>query len=259
LEVEETRSGRPHLTERLPIRMQNNVVDRFLEQIGGQGPFDSSDFRRRFRTARPRTQTAYMLRWLPKESPLRDDIHVIRDPQFMLRFQRRVWPVVKDVVRAAYQEKGLSRAKLATVLGTQRPERRAYTTFVLMDGYEIGGERLINRDSPRDSLLLQWGLPDRESRIRRPRSMPTAYRSTGDPRYRRVLRWIESLQVPRPNYRLEYRPPHGIELDLGGRPPLPADLQPEPTTEPTDGEDDEDGEDAEPQGSDEDAGPVFPD
>jgi tetratricopeptide (TPR) repeat protein len=226
--------GRLQITERTPIQFRNNVRRRFTKAWAGKGIFEEKNADRAFLRSSNRTQAAYMLQVLPKDSPMLKDIRVTRDPQFITTFERQVWPLVRNIIPEAFSEKGVSGLRLIDV-ESQDP-RLIYSNFVLLDGYAKGRWRMIDRGDPRSSLLLQWGLPRDVAKIKNPNeNYEPVYRSRKDPKYRAVYKWIAGLESPHPKYNLKYKPPYGNKLDFGGASILP----------PKDGDDDEDEEDDE--------------
>ncbi|MCD6303865.1 MAG: hypothetical protein J7M21_02765, partial [Planctomycetes bacterium] len=89
-------------------------------------------------------------------------------------------------------------------------DRVAYTNFLILDSFhKPGGLRMIRRDNPEESLLLQYALPRNIARYRHPEKIRSAFRSRNDPGYRLTLQWIRSLKGPlHPDYRIKYLPPN---------------------------------------------------
>ncbi|MFP4052773.1 MAG: tetratricopeptide repeat protein [Phycisphaerae bacterium] len=207
--------GMLEIIENVPIQMKNRVAHRFVDVMEGRGIFKNKNADKKFLRAPNRTQAAYMLQWLDKDSEMLNDIHVARNPAFMKEFQRDIWPLVKNIVPEAFGERRKSDLRFVTVRGTN--ERVDYTNFLILDGYSKGRYRMIDRSHPSDSLLLQWGLPRDVAKIKNPRKNYTpVFRSATDRQYRQVLSWIEKLRSPRPDYNLEgWKPPYGNKLDYG--------------------------------------------
>ena len=102
---------------------------------------------------------------------------------------------------------------------TGRDEKTDYTNFVILDGMTSrdGRYRVIDRQNPDKSLLLQYGLMPELAEARHPEKLrQPIFLNKSSPSYRHVLNWIQtSLRGPKhPNYRLEYSPPLGMKLNF---------------------------------------------
>lgn len=234
LNVREVR-GRWRVTDRVAIAIDDAALDAFINYMAGRQEFERDGFDRVFRSWSSLAKAGYMLEHLPETSMIRDGIRVKRDPEFMRRFRRQVWPTVRKVALEVLKREGPSEAQLRVILGRQT-DKKAYTTFVILDGTMVGGKPLIDRNDPEESLLLQYGLPEELARYRPAEPLPTLYANRRDSRYQRVREWIGSLKVPHPDYRLNYRPPFGLKIQHAGMSsgPLlpPRDTEPEPEPEP---------------------------
>jgi hypothetical protein len=233
VEVERGTNDLRILQERVPVTFEGRLVDDFLEFMNGREEFTSRSFEDRFRRLSTRQQVAFMLRSIPERHPMLDRIHIQRDPEFMRTFRGRVWPVVQKLVIEMFADRGIDPVRLKRLMNV-RNDQHAYTTYILIDGYTEGRRRMIDRVRPVDSLLLQYGLPEEFAKYRPGRKLPEIYNGRRDRRYRRVLAWIRSLEIPHPKYGLAYEPPWGLTLDFGKpgelpTPEPPADDEPNET------------------------------
>ena len=112
-------------------------------------------------------------------------------------------------------------------------ERIPYTNFAILVGYTFeGGRRLIDRSTHKKSVLLQYGLPPKMAQRRHSKEIPPLFVNNKNVNYKRVLQWIEGLSKPNyPDYRLRYRPPFGMKLDLSGGSSLPPIPEPRDESE----------------------------
>ena len=167
---------------------------------------------------KPVEKLAYIVRNLdPNNTSLADDIVVRSDPKSLDEFRRSVWPGILQTCGTANCHGGPKPVGRWKVLRAKtRDERIDYTNFVILDGLAgaDGKARMIDRDSPDKSLLLQYGLASDRAEMKHPVNLrqplfpaPTAAA------YRRLRDWIASLKSPHPNYRLDYVPPMGMKLN----------------------------------------------
>jgi hypothetical protein len=88
-------------------------------------------------------------------------------------------------------------------------DRTVYTNFYTLNQYRNAAGRMIDRDQPRRSLLLQYALPKEVAATPHP-NVPgwrPSFQTEDDPRYASVINWIDSLFKPEPNYGIEYTSP----------------------------------------------------
>ncbi len=85
-----------------------------------------------------------------------------------------------------------------------------YTNFLILDSFHTKrGLQMIRRDEPKDSLLLQFCLPDNQAKHRHPKEINSAFSSRNAAGYKRTMDWILSLKRPlHPNYNIKSNPPH---------------------------------------------------
>lgn len=221
--LEELRSD-----DRVSIEFQNRALDRFIDRMSGRGDFASRNFEVEFRRWNRVAQTLYMLRFSPRDEELKKDIVVRSDPQFMVTFKSRVWPIIEQNCATSACHGGVKGAgDLKLMAMAAKSDAMYYTNFYILDTYTHNGLRMIWRDHPYLSLLLQYGLPPEVAQYRHPTRITPIFRDTRDPQYLAVRQWIEGLLPIRPQYRLEYQIPGRPE------PPQPPAFPPvEPTTVP---------------------------
>jgi hypothetical protein len=88
-------------------------------------------------------------------------------------------------------------------------DRTVYTNYLLLNQYESARGYMIDRERPGRSLLLQYGLNQREAAIPHPdvpgwrQRMPNAQH----PQFQLMARWIESLGAPAIRYPINYTAP----------------------------------------------------
>jgi hypothetical protein len=183
-------------------------------------------------------------RWLLKNflstSPnLLTDIVIKSNPKVLADFQAKIWPMILTNCASTVchgGEKGKGGLKLFNISGDR--DKVALTNFVLLDGYvNKDGQRMINRDHPELSLLLQYGLAASEALVKHPVvELPSPlFKNVKSDAYARVSGWIDELKLPHPDYPLKYQPPAGMTLNFGADalPTMPAPAS-RPSTPPAD-------------------------
>ena len=74
-------------------------------------------------------------------------------------------------------------------------KRIEMTNFYILTQTTIGGKRMIDRNTPEDSLLLQWGLPRDQAKFPAPQvdGWRPQFKDTKDDRYVKLVNWIKML------------------------------------------------------------------
>jgi hypothetical protein len=215
----------------LKIVYKDSVLQRYIDAMRGRqlDNWDRPGKKDHF-LAQPRNmQVAEILRNMPENWDLLKDIHVERDPWFMLRFRSQIWPLIKSSCAQANCHGGPApRGDLRLFPVPGRSDRVDYTNYVILSGWQKNGRWLIDRNNPEESLLLQFGLNPRIAKNRHPgtgddtKEFPVLFTNQQSSGYRRVLGWIHSLKGPmHPDYHLNWKPPHDMPVDTSGRAAIP--------------------------------------
>jgi len=136
------------------------------------------------------------------------EIRVVEDPPTMLAFRRLVYPRYINTYFAPTFGSGAVDG-LILFGGKGDKARSAYTDFYILHKYEDGFQRMIDRDKPAESLLLQWGLPRDQAKFPAPDVpgwRPFFTRGVEDEQYQKVAEWIGKLYTS-PDYGIDYAPP----------------------------------------------------
>jgi len=226
------RSFELHEKDRVVIRFKDGVIDYFMRQMAGRDKFDQPHADRWFLRQDNVFKARYMLKWMERDETVRDGIIVRTDPRFMIDFRSSIWPMLSQYCTVGGCPDGKLFGKVRVFRFAGSNVRVDYTNFLMLVGYEDEkGRRMVDRDRVEDSLLLDYGLPEGQSRVPRPAALKKVrplYTGRNDPRYKRVEQWIRSLHpAPQPDYGLQYKPPFGIKLHLGGGPQLPPREEPQ--------------------------------
>jgi hypothetical protein len=151
---------------------------------------------------------------------MKRDVRIVSDPSAILEYRRSVQPLVLGSCATS----GCHGAAGAGGLMLYSPadnEATTYTNFFILqtharpvgrqEGPFGGGERrLIDRIEPRNSLLLQYGLPPNIAEHDHPpvNGYRPIFRNRDDNGYRRIADWIaQSLIAVKPDYGIDYTPP----------------------------------------------------
>lgn len=236
--------------ERRALRVDfvDDVLKRFASMMEGVDDFDGKRFRR-WKDAR---KLQFILDNISRENQsIRDDIQITSEPKFMKDFHRPIWPMLRRAgscadsgCHAAASGAGGFRLLIPKAVSSTNPisVRTNYTNFLVLDSYAtLKGLRLIDRDHPSESLLLQHGLPPEKARFKHPRVQGSAikpiFSGKDDRNYKQMFTWIRSgLRGPvHPLYNLNYVPPFLS---------VPSDEDDSESTEDAEGADDTEASDA---------------
>ncbi len=138
-------------------------------------------------------------------------VRVRTDPEPLARFRREIHNTyVVSYCAAARCHGGTEGGDLILFRDARRPEAQAYTNFFILSQYENQHGRMINRNDPARSLLLQYGLERRAAQTPHPEvpGWRPQFHSTDAERFRVIADWISTLYPnPPANYDIDYTPP----------------------------------------------------
>jgi len=197
--------------DRVNVELRNDVVKRYLEQVRGQDDFERKGADAAFRRHPASWQAKYIIEHVGVDDPLKDDIIVKTDPSSMKEFRTGVWRWISASCATSTCHgavKGKGKLKLWNVAG--RNDNVDYTNFLILDSFRTKkGLQVIRRDGPKESLLLQFCLPDAQAKHRHPKKINPAFSSKNAVGYKQTEAWILSLKRPlHPNYNITSNPPH---------------------------------------------------
>jgi hypothetical protein len=163
---------------------------------------------------------------------MRRDVIIQNDPPAMMEFRRNVQPFVLNNCATSGCHGTINPAKFSLITPGDS-DAAMYTNFYTLQNYKKqvanaadnvfsrGELRMIDRQGPAQSLLLQNGLPGAIAEFDHPEvpGFRAPYRGLNDPRYQLVLRWIGESLVPVPP---DYGFTHGPSLATQPAAPAPA-------------------------------------
>jgi hypothetical protein len=132
-------------------------------------------------------------------------IQLLSDPANMIAFRTRVHPFVLQNCATAVCHGGANAGDLRLVRpAAETNDRILYTNFYTLATYtNKNGDRMINRDEPRKSLLLQYGLPKSVATLKHPGKVEVrrlADEKSAD--FVAMEEWVRTLTFPTPVYHL---------------------------------------------------------
>jgi hypothetical protein len=192
------------------VRLQNNVRNRFVELEN----LEPRDFSRL-----PETRKAIAILTSEKTTPeMRQDVRIISDPAALLIFKQRIQPLlIQGCATSNCHAAGSPNAGRFVLYNPADNEAATYTNFYYLteswteadstraeSPFQQTRLKAIDRIQPRDSLILQYGLPRDIAEYDHPEvpNWNNVHRNTQDLRYQQVLSWIADVLLPvEPNYR----------------------------------------------------------
>jgi hypothetical protein len=146
-----------------------------------------------------------------KARELYPKVDVLTEPHSLNQFRRRVhntWLINNCSTSQCHG--GLDGGRFFLHGRNARSTQVRYTNLLLLERTSIPGRPpLIDWERPRDSLILQYGLPRTEARY--PHPNVKGWKPAFGPANRKLIEdfvdWVESMYQPRPDYPVELTPP----------------------------------------------------
>jgi len=149
---------------------------------------------------------------------MRRDIQILSDPPALFQYRRQIQPFLIANCATSGCHGGPTGAAKFHLVTPAESELAGYTNFYILQNYTKavkadssvfgkGDLRMIDRQQPERSILLQYALPGAIAEYDHP-DVPgyrPAVRGLNDPRYHQILDWIgSSLKAEDPNYGIDY-------------------------------------------------------
>jgi len=184
----------------LRVRFEGDVQKRFVEHVAA----DPREFASRPDFARARDILAR------GTDQMRKDVRILSDPARVAEFRMRILPMVLTGC-ASLECHGGAQGGNFQLVNPASTDDAVYTNFYILTHYAhtVGDRRrrLIERAYPEQSLLAEYGLPRDIAEFDHPEvaGWNNLFRSTTDPRFVMLMRWIrDSLGAQEPRYELNY-------------------------------------------------------
>lgn len=203
------------IEERARVEFARNFTKKFLEEMSGEPEFGSRFQKNMFERAQPSEKLKQIIqiseRKFSTPSKYVGDVKIVDDPWVFQEFKSRLLPPILNSCATSACHGGKNARKYRLINETVIRPQTLYTNFLILDAVKTPEGRMIDRDKPEQSLILQFNLPPELSSYRHPEvtsPFNPLFRNREDPAYQRMLNWIGMLRVPRPNYGLQAK---GIE------------------------------------------------
>ncbi len=214
IRVVELKPGEP-----LPMSFREGALEQAWTQLAALdpnrfGPREKNEFLR----APPNKQLELILSMTAVDliAGIANMVTVNRDPTPLRVWKTRVQPwVLKNCATAECHGGPTGGTPWRLISARMTDDKTTYTNFYIMSQYQgPRGGRLIDRDLPQDSLLLQYALPKERSPRTHPlvkgNPIPVCLPSTEDAMYRGILAWIRDREIGglriRAVYNINYPP-----------------------------------------------------
>ncbi len=186
--------------ERTVVKLKKRTADRFYDQMKDDPRFKYAkpDFFRLLPTPKAEVILELAPDMFVEEAEITSHTKRFDD------LARNVMPfVLKNCATSGcHAENSQARWRLRS--GRRVSENVFYTNYLLMHQFELNNERVINRDLPSMSMLLRYSLPPAKIGLENPTNHPfeiePACADKTDKDYVAILAWIESLNIPTPDY-----------------------------------------------------------
>ncbi len=209
------------LATRPPVVVPREVIDRVLNEYADR---DVTPKGHQAQTAFRRAPGWQQLRLIfeLRARELYPLVRVRTDPPALAQFRREVHNQYVVAYCATVQCHGGENVVGGLYLfrDGRRPEEQAYTNFFILNQYENAAGRMINRNDPSRSLLLQYGLDRRAAKTPHP-DVPgwrAQFHAEDAPRFRTIRDWVGTLfnnPPPPANYDIQYTPPGAPAVEEG--------------------------------------------
>jgi hypothetical protein len=181
-------------------------ADERLRSDAAMAPYQGRTGKARFRTL-PGYQQLEILFQLRARS-LYEEVQVRSEPAPLREFRTRINPtyVVGHCGRCHAVGKEASPQFFTR---KANGEEAAYTNFLILSRMTGGIRDMIDRQTPEDSLLMQYGLPREEATFPHPEvpNFRHYFSGTEDRRYQEMTAWVKTLFRPTPRYPIQYTAP----------------------------------------------------
>lgn len=192
--------------ERVRVEFARGFLEKFMEEMSGEAEFSSRFQKQTFTRLRPDEKLHQIIllseRKYTAPTKYASEVKIMDDPAAFVEF-RRILPGVITGCGTSGCHGGRKAPRFRLTNDPLLKPPAVYTNFFALDAARTKEGRVINRDKPESSLLLQFGLPPALASARHPEfatPIKPIFRNVEDPAYIRVREWIRQLRVPHPDY-----------------------------------------------------------
>jgi len=208
------------------VRIPREVLDEFMTKFKGERYTDADGNERAIPKTRTEQNKFFALRgsksWQQLDAIMYfgrsgareyySKIEVLGDPPALKAFKTTAYRYVTNYFRSNF---GDGAAVEGLYLFQGNTVEQVYSNFYILSQFkDESGRRMINRDQPEQSLLLQWGLPRSKATYPAPeiKGWKPTFTGTESKQFQTIAAWIRTLYVPAPNYDVTYElPPKVVE------------------------------------------------
>lgn len=186
--------------EHVTVRIDRKLLKQFIEEYENAPGFPVD--RRAFFRLNPTEQAQLMLKYAREK--YRESIVIRGEPERLKSFTRNVMPFVLANCATAECHGGTQAGCFRLQGGRSLGTNVAYANFIAMQSMKVDDHPLINRNTPKRSLLLTYGLPavpgDDFKAYNHPVDISPIFKDQDDRDYRMILDWLRSLDIEKPDY-----------------------------------------------------------
>ncbi|HRX87304.1 MAG TPA: hypothetical protein P5572_19940, partial [Phycisphaerae bacterium] len=187
-------------SEHVRVTLKNKVDERFLNYLTAREGLSNQDVVA-FKRLNPLQKAVVILgrvrMWERAalatgdfQDEFSDDVIIEDDPLIFKEYITRVWPIIARGCATSGCHSGPQGAEPVLYNERRMSDEMHYTNYLILDDFTAGDAHMINRDFPKDSLLLVYGQPvaGNQSTVH-PTEIRPIYQSPTDRNYITVGRW----------------------------------------------------------------------
>ena len=140
------------------------------------------------------------------DSKFMEKVLLTNDPAVLLTYRNTINTFVLQNCATSECHGGAKGGALRLVSPGTAAEQQ-YTNFYILTQYTNAEGRMIDRDNPDQSLLVQYALPWANAAFKHPKAEVKKLTGPQDNRMRVITDWVKSLAFPKPNYQITFELP----------------------------------------------------
>ncbi len=140
-----------------------------------------------------------------KAAAFYDQVKMFSDPAALVEFRNKVQPYLLQNCATAKchgnSDPAVNHGYRIYGANPRPNDRETYTNFFILSTKKIGNEQMLNRDDPEHSLLIQYGLPKKDSLAPHPgAAIQARLKGQSDPLFIDIVAWTKTLAFPIGDY-----------------------------------------------------------